>query len=470
MYTLIGDTTLDDWVREVLKRERDNRGIPIEAKKIGNNYYAYRSTTVWDKNEKKRKKVSTYLGRITEKGIDEGNSRSIFEYGNAKLVWDILGEIMPCLKRLFPDEYMEIMAMAAVRAIHQMPIRLIKNAWEKLYLSQQANVSLSPNTISEKLKIIGSDYTSQSEFFRCLMHDSRYLMFDLSSIFSRSENLNLAEKGYNKDNLYLKQVNFALMFSHDRKVPVMIKAIPGSVRDIKAIRGVIEEYELKDCTLIMDRGLASIELARDLKLNSTRFVFPLRRNSALINYNMNLDNSFIYRDRGVNCGRREVEGGIFLYMYEDTKLRYEEETTFISMVEEGSKSRDELENERVKFGRVSLLSSMDADPRAVYELWKEREEVEQAFDAMKNELENDKSYLSDDDAVRGYFFVSMISLYVYYRILEMLRAKGLTGKRSVNEVLFELSKVYMIDSKRLSDIPAGVNRLVEELGLNILIP
>ena len=44
------------------------------------------------------------------------------------------------------------------------------------------------------------------------------------------------------------------------------------------------------------------------------------------------------------------------------------------------------------------------------------------------------------------------------------------GKISVNEVLFELSKVHMIDFKKLSAVPAGVIRLVNELGLSILIP
>jgi hypothetical protein len=43
------------------------------------------------------------------------------------------------------------------------------------------------------------------------------------------------------------------------------------------------------------------------------------------------------------------------------------------------------------------------------------------------------------------------------------------GKISVNEVLFELSKVNMIDSKKLSDAQAGVIRLVNELGLSVLI-
>ncbi|MFP3222882.1 MAG: hypothetical protein RXR21_04335 [Nitrososphaeria archaeon] len=44
------------------------------------------------------------------------------------------------------------------------------------------------------------------------------------------------------------------------------------------------------------------------------------------------------------------------------------------------------------------------------------------------------------------------------------------GKISVNEVLFELSKVRMIDSKKLSAVQAEVIRLVNELGLSILIP
>ncbi|MCG2728282.1 MAG: hypothetical protein L6244_06520 [Candidatus Methanoperedenaceae archaeon] len=36
-------------------------------------------------------------------------------------------------------------------------------------------------------------------------------------------------------------------------------------------------------------------------------------------------------------------------------------------------------------------------------------------------------------------------LYLYYRILEILRKKELVGKISVNEVLLELSKVYLIN-------------------------
>jgi transposase len=81
--------------------------------------------------------------------------------------------------------------------------------------------------------------------------------FDLSSIFSQSANLNLAEKGYNKDHLFLNQINFALLFSQQQKTPVMLKSMPGSIRDVKSLSTLMEEFPLKDCILIMDRGFFS---------------------------------------------------------------------------------------------------------------------------------------------------------------------------------------------------------------------
>ena len=89
---------------------------------------------------------------------------------------------------------------------------------------------------------------------------------------------------------------------------------------------------------------------------------------------------------------------------------------------------------------------------------------------MKNELENDKTYLRDDDGVRGYFFVSFLSLYLYYKILNLLRKKKLTDKISVNEALLELSKIYEIktgNTTRLSTAPAKAEQLAKKLDVNL---
>jgi len=69
------------------------------------------------------------------------------------------------------------------------------------------------------------------------------------------------------------------------------------------------------------------------------------------------------------------------------------------------------------------------------------EDIELAFDAMKNELESDKPYSRYEAAVRGYFFITfLLALQVYFKILQRLRAKGLTTRIAVDETLFELQR------------------------------
>jgi len=466
---------MESWVKRIIRRERKKRGKPLEIKRIGQNYYLYQSTTIWVKGEGRRKKVSSYIGRLTEKGIITGSRRkryvrSIYEYGNAKLLFDIANEIILPLKDAFPDDYCEIIAMAIVKVLQPTPLKLIKSKWEKLYLVREIDASLSPNILSEKLRYIGGNWDAQRRFFEYLVVRSKYLLFDLSSVVSYSENLKLAEKGYNADHLYLKQVNFALIFSSDLNVPVMIKVMPGSVRDIKSFKHVIDIMKLSSTVVILDRGFASQYLPDLLKEREMKFILPLRRNFRIIDYDLPMEGSFVYRKRGINWVKKGL-GHNFIYIYEDVKLRAEEESTFIEMIQEGKKSRGDMTKEKRRFGKIAILSNIDSDGEEIYLLYKQREDIEVAFDTMKNELENDKTYLSDEDAVRGYFFISFISLYLYFRILEMLKQKNLTGKMSVTEVLFELSKVYLVyyndGEKKLSEIPARAEKMEKMLNLNL---
>jgi transposase len=113
---------------------------------------------------------------------------------------------------------------------------------------------------------------------------------------------------------------------------------------------------------------------------------------------------------------------------------------------------------------------MRQDPKEIYELYKSREEVEVAFDAMKNELENDKAYIHTTDGLRGYFFISFISLYMYFSIHQVLKDKDLSQKMSVKEVLFELSKIYVIaDGTRrtLAEIPERSKKIADIFGLKL---
>jgi len=376
---------------------------------------------------------------------------------------------MESLKKTFYERWKEILACAIVKTLQPLPLRLIKSRWEKLHLSQRIDASLSPNTLSEVLREIGRDYASQKEFFDELMKGSKTLIFDLSSIFSYSENLQYAEKGHNAEHLYLKQINFMLFFSMDKELPVLLKPLPGSVRDIKALENVLDEVDSKDSVIVLDRGFASYALPELLKEHHFNFILPLRRNFTRINYSMNLENTFVYRHRGIKWCRERMEDN-FIYLFEDVKLRAEEETTFIEMMESRVRSKEDYRKEMQKFGRIALLSNLERDGETIYLMWKERENIEVAFDALKNELENDKTYLNDDDALRGYFFISFLSLYLYYKILNRLKTAGINNNTSVNEVLLELSKVYEVhigEKRKLTEIPEKAETLAKTLKIDI---
>jgi len=207
----------------------------------------------------------------------------------------------------------------------------------------------------------------------------------------------------------------------------------------------------------------------------TSFIQPFKQNSKLIDYKLKPDKPFMHRNRSIKFTSKELDEGngkLRLFLYEDVLLRGEEHSNLIKIQVTQEKQGVGVDESRL--GKVSILTNLDWDGERVYELFKEKEDVELVFDAMKNEFENDKCYLGDSDAVRGYFFVSFLSLYLYFRVLERIRAAGLTCDLSVEGLLFLLSKVYMVkynDGKeRLTEIPAKVEKLIPVLNLENVLP
>jgi len=467
---------MEQWVKDIANQAKKTYGS-IEIKTKNGNHYLYKATSIYKQNKKYPQKITKeYIGKITPQGLipTKTKERTLHEHTNSILLSTILDEITPQLQKNFPNNWQELYALAITKTIRNTPLKYIKDAWEKLYTSTKTKATLSKNTLTQTLRSIGADWKAQSTFFNALIKENTVFYFDLSSIFSKSTNLNLAEKGYNKEHRYLDQINFALLFSQEQKAPVMLKSMPGSVRDVKTLRYVMEEFTLKNCTVVMDRGFFSKDNVKVISSLGASFVLPLKRNSKFADYTLKPDKPFMYRDRGIAFAVRDVSVGgvgLRLFLFEDALLGGEEKSNLLKLQAMGKR----VVVDESRLGRVSVLTNLvGCDGERVYCLYKEREAVEQAFDALKNELENDKTYLGDGDAVRGYFFVSFLCLYLYFRVLEKIRVAGLIGELSVNELLFLLSKVYMVrraDGKEwLSEIPKKVETLIEKLDIKNLLP
>ena len=89
--------------------------------------------------------------------------------------------------------------------------------------------------------------------------------------------------------------------------------------------------------------------------------------------------------------------------------------------------------------------------------------MEQVFDTMKSDLESNKTYLRGSEKVKGFFFIVFLVLRIRFKILKVLKDHNLLGKMSVNEIIFELSKMERIVEKNGVEYFAVVPKKVEKI-------
>lgn len=472
-------------MREWLAKQREMGKKCLEIKYIQGKPYIYYSTSTYDRETKKTKKISKYIGRLTpDRGIltkgstrpsqginatSTSRPRSVHEYGNAKLLSEEFQDLVPILIEAFPDHWEEIIALVFTRISGYLPLKRVKPTWEKLDNSLNLFPNCSPKSLSHTLRVIGDDMLGQDMVFKHLRQENHHLIYDLSFVFSLSENLTLAERGRNHEEISLPQVNIALFCGLETGLPVMLRAIPGSVKDVKTLLPSLDELQTTEAILILDRGFVSDKVMEGILSRNCSAVIPQRRNSNYFQTRIHLTDLFMYHKHLIRCGKRET-GGKILYLFEDKDLELEEIKTLVERVEKGDITREEAKIREKQAGRILFVSNVDKTPKEIYELYKTRDLVERHFDTLKNEIQADVLYLGDRSAVCGHLFVGFLCLYLYCKLMLIIKRAGLTADYSPKDLLLMFSKVMRISYEgfdQITEVPKKVRELEKKLNLNL---
>lgn len=456
--------------RALEKLRKSTQGF-LQLRKLGGRYYVQRATSVWDKVAKRPRKVTEHFGSISLEGqftpkrsrsSVPATQREVFEYGNGALARQLVEDVKASLALRTPYAD-ELLAMAIIRAIDPRPLRLHPSRWERLHLSRTWNVNLDPTHLAEVLRATGAGKAWWHEFFDTLRTEDEYLFYDLTSVFSWSENIQRAEKGYNPDHLYQDQVGVVMAFSARSQLPAGVDVYWGSMKDITTFRDFLKFFDAKDVGFVVDRGIVAKDLLKEFREKGVHYVAPLRKNDALIDLRQTRwQTPFLYRERPIRWTRRQTEHG-WLYLFDDPGLRGDQEQALLRRLAQGTLTRTEFQAKKRQAGVVAMLSDLDKPGIEVYELYKGREDIELTFDAMKHHLDADKTWMRSDDAIRGFFFVTFLALRIYWAVLRVLRQKELTNKISVAEVFFELSKIERIVDANGAEVYAKIPRRAERI-------
>ena len=469
-----------EWVE---KQKRPGTNITCSKGK----YYLYACSSVYDKETKKSKKVTgKYLGRITEDGLippkakqDSGIKYSVKEFGVSSALMAMGADVYASLKSVFPKEADELMVLAILRLVERCPFKRTSILYDRSYLSEMfPGLPLSGASLSAFLRSVGSNREKITAFLRQTIGGAEHILFDGTSIITKSNNMDINRLGYNSHRQFDPQINLLYAFSSEQKQPVYYRVVAGNVRDISSFRQAVNESGIHDVTVIADKGFGSKANFDLLEDHEIKYIVPLRRNSSCFDRTKlktgdkgSFDGHFIFKKRVIWYYEYVIEGTRYI-VYQDSSLRTEEEKDYLERIEAKHENYT-IENyfeKQYDFGTILFRTNRSDKAEEIYKLYKTRIEIEQTFDFLKNLIEADVVYLQDPYAVEGWAFINHISLLLAYLVYAKLSAANLLSKFSVEDFLVHLKYIYKIKTGNTwasSEISDKTQKLLDKLGLSV---
>jgi len=474
-----------------------------EIRFIKGAYYKYAVEYKYNPEKKRTDKITKQLlGKITQdKGFVPSDKYLLKEkmvqispvdiktYGVYHLFKTLLSDDLQSLQSLFaPEVSQALLSVAMMRFAYQCPLKRIPNLHAHDFCSQAwVSNGLSDKKITATLKFVGENRTILVDWMKGRLgikeaSMSNFVMIDSTHIPTLSENLHINAKGYNPQHSYDAQIRLMYIFSAELKQPVYYRLINGNITDVKSMKKCVEELHAQNVVFIADKGFYSKNNVADLRGNSLHYIIPLYRNNSLINFaplqeanfKKVVKNYFSYQNRIIWYYEYEQEGQK-LITYLDERLRVEEENDYLirTQTHPDRYSESDFFEKMHRFGTLTLVSHLPQAHTAqqLYEAYKQRNEIETMFDAYKNFLEADKTYMQDRYVLEGWLMSNFMAMIAYYRLYKALKEAQLLSKYSPKDIV-ELSKsIYQTkirDHWHLSEITKKTTDLFKKINIDYL--
>lgn len=453
-------------------------------------YYIYGVSSKWSPVKHRSVKITgALLGKVTPDGFIPSEKKALKEelsaphsvknYGPTALCLQLMDKELPQLQKYFPDSWRQIFILAVLRLVHKTHLKMIPFHLQENYFTQLWDLNVSEKTYSNLLFTLGLQREKIIEFKKDIFAGKNFLLADSTNVFSESDQLNINLPGYNSKREYRPQVNLLYIFSSELMMPVYYRIVPGNIREVKAFKICIEESGIQDAVIVVDKGFYSENNLLLLEKERFQFIIPLRRNNNLIHYsdfgkkeNTNNTGFFKFQDKYVWYNRYEIQDK-WVTIFFDEQLKVEESQDYLMRIDaeyEGY-TVEEYKRKEQTFGTLTLLSNIkEQKPEELYENYKSRVNIEVLFDAFKNILNADKTYMQKEESLEGWMFINFLAMRLYYALYKNLKSHNLIARYSPNDILtmVEAIKMIKINNKfRLAEIPSKVEALLKKLNLPI---
>ena len=489
--------------------------------------YVYESVSYWDREKKQPRSKRTLIGRLDPATGEilptdgRGKRRAQKEadpvvrkgpvpvartdrlFFGATYLLDQIGEVTGLtadLKNCFPDTYKQIQSIAYYLVLEdQNPLFRFKK-WAAIHRHPYGK-----DIPSQRCTEIFQSVTEEAKmhFFRLQGKrrvEKEYWAYDSTSISSRSDTLRQVKYGKNKDDDHLPQINLALVFGEESRLPFYYRKLAGNVPDVKTIQELLRELDVlgyEKIKLVMDRGYYSAENINTLFKKHLKFLCGTSsalsfakeyireigsRKDHYEYYNSNLE-LYVFtktiawdyeQERPYKGDVVKEERRMYLHLYfnpdkfsDDGKAfnrkldtlknellsghrvpEHEKEYKKYFEIKETPKrgisltvKQDAIDAAHERYGFFVLISNEVKDPVTALSLYRMRDVVEKAFWNVKERLNLKRTMTSSESSLEGKLFVEFVALIYLSYIQKKMEEKGLFATYTLHELLDELDVI-----------------------------
>lgn len=181
------------------------------------------------------------------------------------------------LKRCFPDDFELIMSLVYYIA-HKGGALSRAEPWSAACLHPHGE-TIASQRISELLLRLTEDARQRFLAF-WLEHVSEddWLCYDITSVSSYARHNEYTHFGYNRDGEPMEQINLAMLFGQEKRLPAHYRRLPGNISDVSTLKTTAKSLDylgLDSLHFVLDRGFYSIDNIDELFARRHKFTIAL---------------------------------------------------------------------------------------------------------------------------------------------------------------------------------------------------
>jgi len=440
----------------------------IHIKTIRGHEYAYDVTSYWDKELRKYRKKTVYVGKVIDKekglyerrrdrsdGIEERLRRSlILSFGDAYALSEYIKKIPlgKLMEKTLPEERDTLMGLVFYRILKDSAMAYARTWMEGNYsriLYSQAR--LDSQRISEFLKTLGQEEVWR-RFFRSYLAqatgEESAVIIDSTGLPNEID-IPLSAFGCHGGDIE-RETRLLMVVDQVSGMPLYFRYMTGNIVDVSTLATTLmelEHYGVKTAFALIDAGYFSQENISQLYRNRIAFLTRLPAGRVLYKHLIRTHAQDLEKaEYAVVYGKRVLyvkRIPVALYGYEgyayvvcDIRRRAEETTKLLLEAKEIPLTHEEIQEAMIFKGKFVMVSSREIPIEEVLPLYYMRQTAENLFGISKDSLDLIPLRVHSIEAFRGYLMLNFLTLILYLEF-----RKALKGKHTVEGALAELTNL-----------------------------